>query len=532
MDHAPPPEARSATTSMLGHPGAVSSGMFSGAQNFTVTGHTLQNNIYAAPAVPPDYRMIPLGDLDLQREICVDKSTGVVHLRRPAQRRVYSAKLQDQTVTVAMYRGDAAAENWQREVETYISLRHPNIMQIYGAASWGGMHAIVFHGGNALNQVWLPGNSLQADLVPFEDFMNTYKDFPCLTVSRCLRSIQTDFQKSRQYQEASGYLRPILEELRTWNCTMWIRRPTGRLCVDVMLPSKPIYIDNISGISISDSEAMTLFTGNAPDIEVLAIDALTLEAYHEVCYLSLGPTSYINICAGVTVPLGTVISRPTNNHFVEIASLPDVCIEIDHWANLREGEGEITENGWTRFNARELVGTYFQCWFRDRAWKKTEFWLSQANHIFKRCQITSNLQNYGMTLSDCFWFSTTKEIPAGFLFLCPNDDFSIGTSSVGWPTRPAYWSLDPSGIHPLSTEEAKTAGFPELQFTTRAWGKSWDSSVYAGLRKFHHGKGFDPYSQDVARHLGLPLFQLSGYVDPLFAHGKSIPPNDPPARLT
>ncbi|KAJ7677085.1 hypothetical protein DFH06DRAFT_1169735 [Mycena polygramma] len=166
MNRAPPSNAGPATSSMLGHKGAVSSGMFSGAQNFTVTGHTLQNNIYAAPSVPPDYRMIPLGDLDLQREICLHQGTGVVHRRRHAQRRVYSAKLQGQTFTVAMYRGDGAAEKWQREIGKYMSLRHPNIMQIYGAASWSDMHATVFHG----------------DLIPLQDFLNIYKDLPCLTV--------------------------------------------------------------------------------------------------------------------------------------------------------------------------------------------------------------------------------------------------------------------------------------------------------------------------------------------------------------
>ncbi|KAJ7486380.1 hypothetical protein B0H11DRAFT_2015954 [Mycena galericulata] len=47
----------------------------------------------------------------------------------------------------------------------------------------------------------------------------------------------------------------------------------------------------------------------------------------------------------------------------------------------------------------------------------------------------------------------------------------------------------------------------------------WDASVvYAGLRKFHTGKGFDPDSQDVARHLEQPLYKLSPDEDAPFAH--------------
>ncbi|KAJ6469706.1 hypothetical protein DFH09DRAFT_487521 [Mycena vulgaris] len=34
-------------------------------------------------------------------------------------------------------------------------------------------------------------------------------------------------------------------------------------------------------------------------------------------------------------------------------------------------------------------------------------------------------------------------------------------------------------------------------------------SVYSGLRQLYQGKGFDAYSQDVARELGYPLYQMS-----------------------
>ncbi|KAJ7637800.1 hypothetical protein B0H17DRAFT_1149353 [Mycena rosella] len=49
-------------------------------------------------------------------------------------------------------------------------------------------------------------------------------------------------------------------------------------------------------------------------------------------------------------------------------------------------------------------------------------------------------------------------------------------------------------------------------------GYSWDADVYVGLRKFHGAKGFDPCSQDVARHLDCPLYQLSGELQVPLAH--------------
>ncbi|KAJ6556087.1 hypothetical protein B0H19DRAFT_1376970 [Mycena capillaripes] len=46
-------------------------------------------------------------------------------------------------------------------------------------------------------------------------------------------------------------------------------------------------------------------------------------------------------------------------------------------------------------------------------------------------------------------------------------------------------------------------------------------AVYAGLRKFHEGKRLDPESQDLARHLGYPVFQLSGDTEVPFTYGEA-----------
>ncbi|KAJ6566404.1 hypothetical protein B0H19DRAFT_1373991 [Mycena capillaripes] len=113
---------------------------------------------------------------------------------------------------------------------------------------------------------------------------------------------------------------------------------------------------------------------------------------------------------------------------------------------------------------------------------------------------------------------TTDEPPTGFLFLCPEKDFQIGPSSFCWPDLPAYWSLDPSGVERLSAEEATNFGFPALELTTEINGSSWDNRVYAGICEFQRAKGFNPESQDVARHLGRPLFHPFNEMDPPFAH--------------
>ncbi|KAJ7767235.1 hypothetical protein B0H16DRAFT_353883 [Mycena metata] len=112
---------------------------------------------------------------------------------------------------------------------------------------------------------------------------------------------------------------------------------------------------------------------------------------------------------------------------------------------------------------------------------------------------------------------TIKEgAPPGYLFLCPQKAFETGPFLYKLPDCPAYWSLDPLGVECLSAEDATSLGFPAIQLSVVLEGHSWDDSVYVGLRQFHQAKGFDPESQDIARHLGNPLYQVSSGRGPVF----------------
>ncbi|KAJ7433632.1 hypothetical protein B0H11DRAFT_1681363, partial [Mycena galericulata] len=98
--------------------------------------------------------------------------------------------------------------------------------------------------------------------------------------------------------------------------------------------------------------------------------------------------------------------------------------------------------------------------------------------------------------------------PEGYLFVCPPENFRTAQNVFQWPDYPAYWSFDPLGATPLSPEDAKIIGFPIIHIETYIRGKSWDSSVYEGLRRFQCGKGYNPESQEVAIDLGFPLYKL------------------------
>ncbi|KAF7340626.1 hypothetical protein MSAN_02134500 [Mycena sanguinolenta] len=200
------------------------SGMFSQSQQFTVMGGTfsnITNNNYTTHSLPSDFRMIPMGDIDLRYPIRVDERTGVAYSRPPERacaRRLYSAKVdgRNSTLTVAVYQGNGAEEEWRREIAKYMSLRHPNIIQMCGAASSGAIHALLFNDG---------------DLIPLQQVLGGCRDCPVLTVY-IYACCDSDFSVVHRYMN--------FEFQRTFhaeNWTHWIRRSTGRLCTELVKAS-------------------------------------------------------------------------------------------------------------------------------------------------------------------------------------------------------------------------------------------------------------------------------------------------------
>ncbi|KAJ6462932.1 hypothetical protein C8R45DRAFT_524734 [Mycena sanguinolenta] len=229
--------------------------------------------------------------------------------------------------------------------------------------------------------------------------------------------------------------------------------------------------------------------------------------YHRICAWNLAQQRFFDISTSTGVNLGTM-----SHSICSIAFLTGVETPLFNRSTIFvEGKKQMP-NGWSRFQSGDVYNKTLSIFFSISQESDWHTWLSQANHLFRRLHIVSDFEQYVVPTVICFKLhipGTARNPPMGFLFLCSAEDFRIGPSSFRWPARPAYWSLDPSGIDRLNVEEATQLGFPPFQLVTQAIAYSWDTSVYEGLRQFHQAKGFDPYSQDIARHLGFPLFQLS-----------------------
>ncbi|KAJ7029901.1 hypothetical protein C8F04DRAFT_1043024 [Mycena alexandri] len=466
-------------------------GMFAGSQNFVVAGGTftnLTNNYVAAPVVPPNFRMIPIGDIDLQHELVVNEISGVVDRRfqRNSVRRVYSAAIEgrNSNVTVAVYQGDGAEEDWRRDTEVYMSVRHPSIIQIWAGASYENIHATVFHG----------------DLVPVKAFLAPQSTIIMVYSILCY---EEEWRRVKHYFKSLGQ-----GHLPSWECTMWIRTSTGRLSVDPVAP---------------DAETEFVLDTDYPKTSPVRQTA----THDRPCYQYLTQDRDGSISTSATVNIGAVIFWPAEHEYdehVEIALSPDVYVGCDGW---RSGKAlERAENGWSRYRTDDVFNTEIKL----PVYSDPAGWWSQANYVFSRLQITSNLEDYVLLRYISFILTigdAVEDPPPGYLFLCPKEDFQTGPTSFTWPKIPAYWSLDPQGVDVLSTEEAARLGFPSFQQTTIVHGRSCDASVYPSLCKFHQAKGFNPESQDVALHLGHALYKLSGDLIPPFAHSESATPGQP-----
>ncbi|KAJ6512553.1 hypothetical protein C8R45DRAFT_1152250 [Mycena sanguinolenta] len=440
------------------------------------------------------FRRIPLGDVNLLNEIQVhsvsvtpsphhERGSVTRLLIRPLIRRTYSARVKGRRsdMTVAVYQGHNAEEEWRRDVDKYSGVRHPKFLQVYGVTGSSSLYATVFHD----------------DLV----------------------SLQEIYWLCRRSTLATAYLDAYfgLELCYHGSYTLWMRRSSGRLCVDLspntferpLLPA--VLPGGVPHITIPPLPR---------DQDAAIIEGLTLRQHLEIinrCHkVSLWSSEFF--LADSQVNLGALLYlRSDFEKPIEIA-LPPTCHFADSGWKLRfrgsfaPAKPMCMKNGWTRFNYSS-VGTTGMATREIQSPHVTIDWLSQANYILSGLGITSNFENYRIVHGIDYWlsFSTTSKVPpnGGYLFLCPLAHLGTPDGSFRPPTVASYWSLDPAGLQRLTHQKAQTLGFPRVEFKMKVWTQTWDESVYAGLRQFHGGKGFDPDSQDVARLMGLLLYESS-----------------------
>ncbi|KAJ7040718.1 hypothetical protein C8F04DRAFT_1081884, partial [Mycena alexandri] len=459
---------------------------FPGAHHFVVAGGQFISNVIEHPQapVPSDFRRIPLGDVDLRNEIRLDGS-GVVHWQtaRVCARLIYTACIEGKQsdMTVAVYRGGYAEKNWNREIEKYSGIRHPNLVQLYGTVNSGGLYAMIFHD----------------ELVPLDKYMEEYQNSVITTVY-----LYAFFKK--ELGDAIHYLNPIFGgdiawQIRLDSSVFWIRRSTGRICIE---PSVNFRYNRLGHPPAGDLPHL-LPSALRGDRENSMISALTLAQYHEICYSYLATTHWFTTFYD-TIRAGAIISLQNKN---EIAHIPNIGVDDTGWRDPGGGDHQLVmENGWTRLYCPYGPVIDRVLWPRHRG----TCWLSQANHISVQYPISENHGWVWQIKYETTFYTPLDNIPEAYLFLCPLEDLrSEDGSFIERPECPAYWSFDPAGREQLSPDTLSVIGLPTLGWEREILCRSWDNHIYSGLRQFHAAKRFDPNTQDIARHLGEALYELS-----------------------
>ncbi|KAF7366363.1 hypothetical protein MSAN_00892800 [Mycena sanguinolenta] len=464
------------------------------------------NNVHnLPPAQLSEFRTIRLGDVKLVKEIRLSLQSVLVgrQIQGVGVRRVYHAEIRRDPgpVTVAMYQGDGAEDEWRQHVAKYESIRHPHIMQLYGLVSTKGLYAMVFHD----------------ELIPYAQFLRRFQHSPILStyiIGYCPIIETTEFEEAANYI-SDVFRKPLIDYN---NPPAWIRSATGELCLDLTpggpetcfaLPWWPVHVLRLENVSL-----------DAPGSEDKIISSLREDQYHKLC--SGYPIARFR-CFQVSIEhaVGPGIFWSDSQHgtvtcvrITELLVLPEqeFCWS---WNQNQDGAGELLPNSWIRYESCRISALELELQLLFSSYEIKKAWLAQANRIFSELKV-AHAEDYVCVDEIQFFLRCSpnkRHIDAeGYLFVCPPRDFRTGNEVPAnlyqWPDCPAYWSLDPSGAARLSTEDAGTLGFPAIHIETIMHGRTWDHSVYRGLRRLHERKGLDPDSLEVARQLRYPLYEV------------------------
>ncbi|KAJ6464440.1 hypothetical protein C8R45DRAFT_1107339 [Mycena sanguinolenta] len=460
---------------------------FPRASGFNIHGGVFTSNVTKnVYSLPPEqsaeFQTIRLGDMKLVKEVRLSPQSGVVgrQIQGAGVRRIFHAEIRRDpgTVTVAMYQGGGAEEKWRQHVANYKSIRHPRIMQPYGLVITEGLYAIVFHD----------------ELIPYGQFLRYFQHSLILStyiLGYCPIIEATEFEEAANYI-ADVFRKPLIDYN---NPPVWIQPRTGELCLDLArggsetcfeLPWWQVHVLRVENVSL-----------DALDSEDMIISSFSEDQYHKLC--SGYPIARTQ-CFQVSTehPVGPGIFRSDSQHgtrlrITEPLILPEAKL---YWNG--GAPGELLPNS---YDACGISTLELELQLLFSSYEIQKAWLAQANHIFAELQEQEHVEDYVCVDEVRFILRIADKSPIdpeGYLF---------------WPACPAYWSLDQSGAARLSTEDARILGFPTIHIQTIMAGRSWDRSVYKGLRRFHKGKGLDPESREVASQLGYLLYEVSKDVD-------------------
>ncbi|KAK7007534.1 hypothetical protein R3P38DRAFT_3027784 [Favolaschia claudopus] len=477
------------------------------------------------------FRHIALGDINLLYETTVLNPLHKVKL--------FTARVsgQQSLMTVARYQ-EGAVQKMKSDLEAYAHLRHPNMWQLFGFTSSSALYGLVFH----------------EELLPLQVYRQFHRPASDLAWA-CIEGMLEAFH----YHHWPATHNESSQDSKAMIC---VARDPVRLSLAL-----PGFTENLVSPPRREKQSSGWHTSyfkqnemiQSGDIQSISRAVCSSVSALEHCLRLIGWKQFFAMLVPMhsecPVPfeiwkqlsLGWVVKR-TSPEFTSTPyrlTIPQFSLlGWEFWPRWSQNGVSVDANGtahrytfspgafkaWTYSGLRTLFKSSIR--IEDPTNQVATCWLSQANFCLSKSRMESS-PNF-----DEEWGDSYGVINEMWCLITVNFDECHHLLRDGTPREthlflphPAvenhgpcahlripesdqfYWSLDSSGATRLSQDECDALGIPRLSLMFWAMARFWHHYHFNAVREFSLAKGVNPYSQDAASLLGVPLVEVQSKLD-------------------
>ncbi|KAJ7708459.1 hypothetical protein B0H16DRAFT_1823356 [Mycena metata] len=483
---------------------------------------TEARNTIAAPQrsrdvqVVDQFRNIALGDINLLNETAVNKGS---------KTKVFIARVfrEPSLMTIVEYED----ETWKRDLELHSSIRHPNVLQLFGISRNPGLGVLMIYHDEII------------PLATYRKFRRPSSDLVWVCIEAMLFQ---QFKGCAQYHYWTGDKNEKGEP-----ATVCVKPNPPRLCLS--MPGTGYDLD----INKLDRQLSAWHTDNfhaqkIPEVEFPRVTAGQFTAESLCRHLEWRHlfAALVPIWLYGLIPceiqrklyLGSAVTDAIYaEEFSPVAFIPNVYeFRSRNW-HIRHSKVKFDQSIDGKrftfpagsFRAAEmlqndhdvLLSTCIQMDPRQKV-EVHSTWLAQANkHIGREIIEGDTRYRYGVVdalgclimFQDkfCSLLRAEGTRAEAHLFPC-----SVNIRREGWriglefpETDQFYWSLDPLGRTRLIPDESDSLGLPRLRLCFSTSVDSWHEYHYRALGEFALARGVNSYNNDIAELLGSALVEVA-----------------------
>ncbi|KAJ7359593.1 hypothetical protein DFH08DRAFT_932046 [Mycena albidolilacea] len=469
------------------------------------------------------FRRIALGDINLLYETALSSKVHKI--------KVFTAQISGEPFPMTVAKYEDINQRWKSDLKLCSSLRHPNVWQLFGVSTVAGWSALIFH--DEILPLWI-----------YRKFHRPSSDL----VWGCIEGIlvQSLLVSFKQFRDCSDhhYWSTGENKEKGLEATICVKQNPIRLCLTMPGLGNDSEVRDLEYHLSAWHTHLFQHQNIAPETFSTVANILTATsdltpttlASHidwTHCLTAMLPIRFNSITAyGMQTKLflGSVVTQISgSDDLVPVAYIPNSSrIRIPHWVlqqcpNVHptpEGDGCQKQFRFPSgtFKASEIPNICTECPCLVSS-IELEGFNEDLVHTIK-----ANVCTTGTIITlECVIIVDTEirhqlrregTLREAYLFPCPIRVRHHGRR-IGLEFPHAdhwHWSFDPSGVTKMTLDECDSIGLPRWKFVFLPVVKAWHEYHYNAIHEFSETRGFDPYSNDASRRLGLPLAETESYI--------------------